>query len=404
MKNSFRRGVAGLLAGVGAALSGTAFAAADPANFVLPTGFVEYGDAQSYSLGVACAVVGASGPGCPFYVTSTPGAIKDLIVVATGASGGGVTTNVAGIDDAYGTPSGVSGSTFFTTRDSGAGVNVTGVENNLTTTWDASVGALNTFLGASSQGLVFFFNNNQTNSGAATNQRLAAWAQIWLTNPGGALVTDSVFYFTNQFANGNAGSLAGNGIYSPEPSNGCFSTGGNPNINAGLGGPCDPSVMNFKGPQGAASLSILPGVASATQTDYVLSGGQICLNSANTAVPCSSPTAVTAVNNNLGANQAAYALVFPELNAMLAGLKNAAGEDRYTLHLDVQLGCDPIFTTTAACIGKSLNNGFEQIFIGALAAPGTPPPPIPEPASLALVGLALAGLALVSSRRRKAAV
>src|SRR5512143_1506404 len=88
----------------GLACAGTATQAA---AFSLPTtGFVQYGDAQSYALPLLAyfydqANGGGVGPGNPFYVASSPGAIKDDIVIGTGASGSGVTTNVAGIDDAY---------------------------------------------------------------------------------------------------------------------------------------------------------------------------------------------------------------------------------------------------------------------------------------------------------------
>lgn len=67
--------------------------AAQAAAFTLPaTGYVQYADAQSYSLPLLAYLYdqangGGVGPGNPFYVASTPGAIKDLVVIATGASG-----------------------------------------------------------------------------------------------------------------------------------------------------------------------------------------------------------------------------------------------------------------------------------------------------------------------------
>lgn len=51
-------------------------------------GFVQYGDAQSYSLPIACVQVGQDFNQCDFNVASTPGQIQDLVVLATGSSGG----------------------------------------------------------------------------------------------------------------------------------------------------------------------------------------------------------------------------------------------------------------------------------------------------------------------------
>ena len=86
---------------VGAGLAGPAQAALDLSG----AGHVTYGDANSYALQVNGVAAGSTGPGSLYYVNSTPGAIKDLIVVATGASGGPVNTNVAGMDNALPTPS-----------------------------------------------------------------------------------------------------------------------------------------------------------------------------------------------------------------------------------------------------------------------------------------------------------
>ena len=49
--------------------------------------YVTYGDGNSYALAVNAAIFdavagGGTGPGNPFYVASTPGAIKDQLVVS----------------------------------------------------------------------------------------------------------------------------------------------------------------------------------------------------------------------------------------------------------------------------------------------------------------------------------
>src|SRR6185369_9333183 len=100
----------------------------------------------------------------------------------------------------------------------------------------------------------------------------------------------------------------------------------------------------------------------------------------------------------LGANQAAYAIVFPTLNTALAsGLYDA-------MHVNLWLGCDPLTAGsnggaegTGDCIGRDLNNGYEQLFIGSTNSIIINT--VPEPATLALIGLAVAGLGF--SLRRK---
>mgnify|MGYP000853966229 CR=1 FL=1 len=213
---------------------------------------------------------------------------------------------------------------------------------------------------------VFFFNNNQVNSGASTNQNLAAWAQITIRDSTGAVV--GVYDFTNQgaafagVADGGSGQVFGNvGAYAHT-------------------GPLD---------------SPLAGTNAAT--DYVLSGGQLCYNrvggSFSGVVSCSGPH-TDVINSNLGANQAAYAIVFPELNAQLASLSGAAG---YTMNVNLRLGCDPATVNPDVnCVGRSLNNGYEQVFLASTTSTIVN---VPEPSAIALLGIAMFGFFAAARRR-----
>lgn len=309
--------------------------------------YVTYGDGNSYGLQINGVIAGSTGPGSLYYVNSTPGAIKDLIVVATGASGGPVTTNAPGMDDALSTPSGVSGSNFF------SGI------------WTSTLTAFTNFLGADNP--LFFFNNNQVNSGAATNQNVAVWAQVSLT---GAGQTTMFFDFTNNkspyalFTEGGGGQFMGDvTLYT--------STGSGP----------------------------LAGTNS--ETDYVFSGGAVCLNSSNVPVSCTDPSRVGgAIDNNLGANQAAYAIDAPELNDFLAEWRKGGFAGFTDINIDLRYGCDPATGVAGLgdCIGRDANNGYEQLFIGTSKAVDQQ---VPEPGVLGLVALAMLGL-MATIRRRKA--
>lgn len=364
------------------AASASLFSGASQAFDLTGQSWVQYGDAQSYSLPVLAIQNGCTTPGCSFYVPSDPGAIKGLTVLGTGASGQQLVNNFSGMDNAYATPNGTNSAPFWRPDPTNYQGTLGAVNNNGTDTWDSSLAALKSYLAGES--MVFFFNNNQTSSGGAFAQSLAAWARITVKNASGQAV--GTYDLTNRGI-----SAAPGGKYD------LFTNGG--------GGTFMGSVSNY-----SADTNVLnPVTGDRTSTDYVLSGGQVCLTSANAPIACSSPLAVQTVNHNLGANQAAYALVFPELNAQLNslfGTLSAGDLANYTMSVDVRLGCDPAtvggingpICNSTGGYGRNLNSGYEQIFIST--ARDVTITQMPEPATIALAGLAL--FAAGWARRRQA--
>ncbi|MBA6391555.1 hypothetical protein H4J38_12335 [Colwellia sp. BRX10-3] len=312
-------------------------------------GYVTYGDFNSYSLPIA-----------GINVSSAPGQIFELVVVATGTNGNPVNTNFSGMDNAYSTPSGSSDGNFFSTGLASDPSQVSSFFGDNNATWDTSLTALEAYLAG--EAMVFFFNNNNLNG--ANLQSLAGWAQVKVTDNTGAEI--GVFDFTNN-----------NGAY------GLVSEGGGGTF---FGDPAD-YLSDGSGPI----------IGDNAGTDYVLSGGPICIDTDTTPptpVSCNSPLADDGpINHNLGANDAAYAIVAPELNFLLKGLFDSGSSlDDFTMSIDLRLGCDPGFgsagdeicTGAVSGFGKNINNGYEQLFI-ASATFESPNTPIPEPGTLLLL-------------------
>lgn len=405
----------GLVCSVSTSMAATVAGDVDPKLTVNleNMGWVQYGDARSYSLAIydwwyENVVVGKNDS--TYNPVPISAATNEVFAVTNEKAYG---TN-PGMEHPYETPSGNQSATFFATvPDTYQDINPT-VNTVLDNSWDISVKALADYLTLADGTVyapVFHFQNNQTGTNQFTNS-LAAWARVWVTDPTGALVPDGSFVLTNSL--------------SP------FAL-----VTEGGGGRFNGDVTTF------SSTAVKPTAGGTpTATDYVLSGGDICVaygtgaNKMLPPVPVSCSTTASTldpalkaagysevsppIEHNLGNESFAYAVVFPELNDLLLGLYNNPNSALYTLHVDLRLGCgsagytsdlgkmtvgDPCFSNVAGDIysawGNGLDNGPESVVIGGLRTSG-PPVVIPEPGVIALLGLGLAGMGFISRRRRTA--
>jgi len=339
-----------------------AFSAPASADVILPApncglgptnNCLQFSDFSVYSLALLNFQAGAGpiGPSDPYAVSTNGTALQNAIVVGTGVSGAGsINSDIVGgglADDAYHTPSAQGGGiTNFQPTAGNQGLQGANIPGNTSGTWDITVSALNTYLNGGA--LNFYFNLNQTNSNTTTYldnpEDALGWMQVTLKDSTG--VNGPVSFFLN----GN-------------------------NCNA-IGGNCDPSqsVSQSIDPNAA----ILPNASD----EWAYIHGQICVSPGGAVVnfgACAKNDHTdTTVNQNLGANDAAFGLYSATLQAALDS------GDYDVLSIDFRMA--------------ALTNGYEQLLI---FASNRVPTDVPEPLTITLFGAGLAGLG-VWRRRRKA--
>ena len=334
--------------------------AGDPAlsNYTL-----QYGDFNVVSLQFADDATGTTN----YFVQSAPGQLRNSIVVGTGAGGSFLNGPVSGTqalspcpticsDAPYSTENGTQ-ITYFRTGNSlsapdpgGAG-EFTGDTAN---SWDITTAALRQYLGG--QNAVFYFNLNEN----GVDDLLSG--------------TDLLFYMKVTLKNSSTGAsqdfyLAGNPFDPAGSHNGA-------NLAAATGGPNETGVY----PDVAPNATYDP-----TDPKWSLVHGDICVTGSTFLHygKCSGgePAGAHNVQQNLGANQAAFA----GYNLTLDSLINNANSGFDVLQIDWRMA--------------DQDNGYEQLFLLAGGAPTR----VPEPVTLTLFGAGLVGLGMLRRRKSKRA-
>lgn len=323
------------------------------------SGWVTYGDANSYALNVNGLNVSA--------------ATGQLIGVAKLGINSQNGNSTPGMDDAFDTPTAntVEGFRMSSANEPGGAVSQGAWDR--VAWWDSTLNAVSSLLDLTKNSMVFFFANNETGN----TPDLAGWARIELTQISNNALLGR-FDLTNDPTHQG---LVG---YGPPPTGGGVVLG-------------SPSAYTSNG-------------AAPVVSDFIDSGNDVCTLNGQ-LVSCQTPGA-TVYHENLGANNAAYAIVFPELDKLIQDLVSAGKDlNDYAIHVDYRLGCGPeltadglnSFPTVTAKNGKvscaenyALNGGDEKVFIGTQLAQINR---IPEPSSVFLAALALLGLGVVRRRQ-----
>nr|WP_315241447.1 PEP-CTERM sorting domain-containing protein [uncultured Albidiferax sp.] len=178
MKNKIYRSLLGQVATTVGLVLGCSSAMAD---FVLPaapctgSNCLQYTDFSVYSLALINLQGGGSGApttGQPGFVSAATGQIQNYVVVGVNAQGVEVNTNIAGIDNAYNTPSG--GASTFTNLTTDVSNGPSAGDGN---SWQASIATLSSqFLNSK---FVAFFSFTEPGTSSPPKPLLGADLLIW---------------------------------------------------------------------------------------------------------------------------------------------------------------------------------------------------------------------------------
>jgi len=310
--------------------------------------------------------------GDAFYVPSSPGSLKDAIVIFTGSNG--LTNTGVGMDNPYDSPNNVpqnqlanfgmypndptptftgdnihQSATIVNNNSTPVDSSPTGMADGQLPLWDIQVNALRTYLNGGA--LDFFFNLNQTKANddttyLTTPQDMLAFMEVTLTSADGLTIQT-------------------------------FRLDGN--LCTGIGGACPPISS-------AAQTTNVNDILPTANDKWAYVHGTICATDDGAVVglghctPAQLAAGAKEISQNLGANNASFALYSQALQDAM----NSAAFTGGTMSVDARMAAE--------------NNGYEQLFI--LAGNRIPNIDIPEPLTITLFGGGLAGLALLRRRRR----